>query len=525
MPSTRFQSPGATAKVPETWLAALALAGAAAVVFHGALRYGFSQDDFASLARASGLLPRLHAPWRYLANQGFWDAMRVVAGKTAWPYHAAALALHVAATLLLRTWLARRVSAPAAWLGAAFFATHPALFTALYWVSAISDPMAVAAALAALLLFEREDAARWLAVPAFAIALLAKESVLPLPLVALSVAALSPGRARRALLDPVAIALFVVGAAYAVYFVRSAYPAYFVAPGGAAGGRAAYAAGLGPHVLANALTLTGWAANAWWPTVRGVADAVDASVFPWAYAAIALWLGGLAWPRLRASGWLEGGVLFAGFLLPVVALSHHTYHYYLTAPLIGMAWCVAALADATLRPVRATATGDEPPPGAPGTPLGWSIAVALGALLTWNGAALVRRIETAPFTDPHLRSDATVDRALIASRLSEALDRASLPAHARLALWSPSSIRVDLARFPRDQVLARDTYWERNVRAALAGGIGLIVLHPQVDSVAFLHAYAPQSASTWFVLYDPDGHARVETAARVDSMMRSSPPW
>jgi len=41
------------------WWPGLAVAAAGVAVYHGALRYFFAQDDFAGLARASGLLPRL----------------------------------------------------------------------------------------------------------------------------------------------------------------------------------------------------------------------------------------------------------------------------------------------------------------------------------------------------------------------------------------------------------------------------------------------------------------------------------
>jgi hypothetical protein len=45
-------------------------------------------------------------------------------------------------------------------------------------------------------------------------------------------------------------------------------------------------------------------------------------------------------------------------------------------------------------------------------------------------------------------------------------------------------------------------------------------MFPQVDSVEFLHAYRPAEADRRFVLYDIDGMARVETPARVDSVLR-----
>ena len=61
------------------------------------------------------------------------------------------------------------------------FAAHPAAFTAVYWVSATGDILALAFALAALLAARRADARRWWAVPLFALSLLSKESTLLLP--------------------------------------------------------------------------------------------------------------------------------------------------------------------------------------------------------------------------------------------------------------------------------------------------------------------------------------------------------
>ena len=56
-----------------------------------------------------------------------------------------------------------------------------AAFTALYWAAAFGDLSALAFALLALLVAARRDAARWLALPLFAVSLLCKESTLLLP--------------------------------------------------------------------------------------------------------------------------------------------------------------------------------------------------------------------------------------------------------------------------------------------------------------------------------------------------------
>src|SRR5437773_1695811 len=74
-------------------------------------------------------------------------------------------------------------SASAAPSGPAWpFVAAAAAGTAVYWVSATGDILALAFALAALLAARRADARRWWAVPLFALSLLSKESTLLLPI-------------------------------------------------------------------------------------------------------------------------------------------------------------------------------------------------------------------------------------------------------------------------------------------------------------------------------------------------------
>src|SRR5437879_3796567 len=103
--------PRAVAVSRPAWLAdlgaSLLVAGVAAFVFRGSLRYGFSQDDFVGLARAAGLAPRLIGPWRWISQQFFFDVMRRVAGLDAAAYHAVSLGAHALVSVLLYVWLTR----------------------------------------------------------------------------------------------------------------------------------------------------------------------------------------------------------------------------------------------------------------------------------------------------------------------------------------------------------------------------------------------------------------------------------
>src|SRR5436309_7446319 len=81
-------------------LGALA-AAAACIVYWGALRYFFAQDDFTGLARARGLMPRLHAPWRWISGQLYFDLMGRIAGLDPLPYRIASLAAHAGCVALV----------------------------------------------------------------------------------------------------------------------------------------------------------------------------------------------------------------------------------------------------------------------------------------------------------------------------------------------------------------------------------------------------------------------------------------
>jgi hypothetical protein len=489
-----FPAPGSAAPV----LAAIA----AVFVYRHALAYDFSQDDFLGLARAAGLAPRLTGVWRYLSHQAFFDLMRPLAGLDATPYHAASLATHAACAALLAVVLARFVSRPAALLGAVFFAVHPSLFSAVYWISAIGDSMALLMALGALLLALRGDRLRWASLPLFGLSLLAKESTLLLPVVVLLAARTlrpRPSGARGVAIGLGAIAILhlVASAAGDAFGVRSGLP-----------GEAPYSIGIGTHIGANALTYLGWTANFLLPTLRGFSDAVDRSVFPWAIGLLVLWLAGLGSRGLRERGWLAGGATFALFLLPVLPLRHHTYHYYLYAPLAGAAWCVAAAADRATSPLVDRRAA-------------WVAAAACAGLLTLNGVMVVGKNETAPFVFPELRADPTVDRARIAGNVRESLAGYAQPPGDTLRFWSPIASSLGPHGEPLATPSPRETYWERNVRDALLDGLAVRVMFPRVAAVRFVREYRPAGDHDRYAIYRPDGRLIVATSAAVDSFLHA----
>jgi hypothetical protein len=498
--STPRRSTGAASFGSLAIAAAAGIAVAAAVVvFHRALTGYFAQDDFAGLARAAGLLPRLSGAWRFISGQVYFDLMRGAAGLDPAPYHLASLAAHAACAALLALLLARRFSAPAAALAATAFATHPALFTALYSISGIGEILALLFALLATLAITSRGAVRWLALPAFALSLLSKESTLLLP-VALAFGFAAPARpADRAgtgsrLRDPVLLALAVSAAAYLAYFLFGDVFSARSLPVDAA-----YAIDFGSAVP-NALTYLGWTANFCILTVRGFTDAVDPPVFSWGAALAALWVGGAFARGLRERGWLLGGLAFALLLAPVLPLRNHTYHYYLYAPLAAAAWCLAAAFDALVSRLR--------------LPAACAVAGVAIAALALNGWALVRKVETQPFIEPEMRADPTVDRARIARNAIEDLRAAGLRSRTRVWFWSPS---LASGADPRAG------YWESNLRSALMDGLAARVMLPQVVDVRFVRAFEPAPSTDRYAIYTRDGRLRVVEPATLDSLLRAHP--
>jgi hypothetical protein len=298
-------------------------------------------------------------------------------------------------------------------------------------------------------------------------------------------------------------------------------------------------------LLRNLLTYLGWIANFLAFTVRGFMDAVDSRVFPYGVVLLTLWLAGCAWNELRRRGWMIGGLMTAAFLLPVLPLQNHTYHYYLYAPLAGVV-ALDVLATRSTRPagasagssagrgaqgnpsretgghrkagpVRVSNLGDAPRSTVAGAPA-WALAGTLAVLLTLNGAVLVHKIEVYPFIHPALRSDPTVDRAIIAKNAIQDLKDAGIAAGARLLFWSPGL--VEMARAAgRDTT--RESYFETNVRSALADGLAVRLFLPQVTEVEFIRSQRPLGGTDRFVIYRLDGHLRVVDEAGLPELLRS----
>jgi hypothetical protein len=514
-------------------------------VFRGALSGYFAQEDFRGIAVAKGILPRHASPWRWVSVQLFMDLCYPIFGNRPRPYHLVSLGLHAANASLLFWLLSRRARAPAAALATFFFAVHPALFTALYWMSARADILATTFALATLGLALRHDAWRWLAAPVFALSLLSKESTLFLPAVVAAISywesSLLPAQPRSSraevLRDPLLVALLAVSAVWIL----------FVWVGGRAtigigtDPSAPYAIDLGWSIGRNLLTYVGWTADLLFrPSPLRFVDRQNPQLFGLAAGTIACWALAGALRPLRRRGWLVAGVSFVLLLLPVLPLRNHTYRYFLYAPLAAASWCLCALADGAMSMAspapRRAPTGRRSKEratrvGAPSTlvagRLRWIFVMLCSAALTLHAARWVEYIERRPMlVYPQLRGDPIVDRARVAERVIDQLRHAELPDRACLVFLLRERLAL-LARIasgsrepppPPDEV-----YPETNLRNALFEGIGVRALDPRVVTVAFGREPGGPTERLRYVVYAPTGDLLVLTPDGLDSLVRS--PW
>jgi hypothetical protein len=485
---------------PALALAALASGAIAAWTFRGALGYGFSQDDFLGLARATGHATRLPVGWRWLSHQLWWDVVAGGLGRSAVSAHVLSLVAHALVAAALAWLLARRLGAPAALAGAAFVASHPSAYTAVYWASANGDLLATLFALITLAC-AFTPRVRWLAVPCFALALLAKESVILLPIAWAAIVLWGPGArasVRELGRDRVWWACMALAAVALIASKLGPHPAGL--------GGEAYAISLGA-LQGNVLSYDGWVVNRWLASVKAFTDGVDPTVFAWGVALNVAWIAGVFVPALRTAGWIAAGIAWSAMLAPVLPLANHTYHYYLYAGLPAAGLMVAALAAAAISRLPRAA--------------GWAIAAAFAVFCAVDGQALVAKIEQAPFVVEGLRSDAIVDRARIATNAIDDLRAAHLPARTRLEMWSPQSQAMSAS----DGVAAgKESYYESNVRSALLEGLALRVMVPGVDSVAFVHAFDAGDSLAWWAVYRYDGHLRAFPAAELTRTLATGPP-
>jgi hypothetical protein len=174
------------------------------------------QVRFRSLARVLASPDPIGNYFRPLGRQVWFWVMARVGGESAFVFHLANLLCLVGAVVLLAV-LARRVAGPLAGVAAAaYLALHYAADVPVLWVSGSQELLSLVLALAALVLYQRER--RIAAAAAYFSALLAKEVVVLLPLVAVALDGAGGAwrtRLRRAWPLAVALAAWLALAAWA----------------------------------------------------------------------------------------------------------------------------------------------------------------------------------------------------------------------------------------------------------------------------------------------------------------------
>ncbi len=190
------------------WLRPAALAAAAVASYLPAFRAGFVFDDHLFFEWTGAVRGPLSGIWLTadspdywpLTSTSFWAEWRLFGPNPA-GYHATNVALHaVAAILLWRVLRALRV--PGAWLGGLLFAVHPVAVESVAWISERKNTLSGVLFLAALLAWlaaEEEGRARAYAasLALFALALLAKTSVVTMPPLLVALTLVRRGRLDR----------------------------------------------------------------------------------------------------------------------------------------------------------------------------------------------------------------------------------------------------------------------------------------------------------------------------------------
>jgi hypothetical protein len=441
----------------------------------------FSLDDLVIFEEHLGLRPLVLGPWRLL-SRGLWFGAGVpVFGANPIPWHLASALLHALCVVLLFSFARRRgAGIAAATLAAGAFGVTRLHATAIASAACVGEPMALALVLAACLI-EGGGRARALARAAlFALAMLAKESVVLLPALLLLPgpgAPPLPERARRA--APVLAATVLVALVLAA-----------TGAGGTHLGGEAYARALGPNVGLNLLTYTSWALDLTTP-LPGAPGATLAWPLALAMLAVLAGLAALAWrattlPALGAAWWLAA-------LLPVLPLLHHSYLYYLYVPLAGLALAAGGSLEWAL--------ARRAPAGA------FAVALALIAMLAWRSDALLaeREREVMPGTgiplDPELRKSENARAAVraVGETLRGGRGRVAflLPASVQRARSAITGQIVDVPAGARGYSM---------LEGALDEGRALRAVLPGVDSVAFLAGWQPGYGEFELFAQSPDGN-------------------
>ncbi len=346
-------------------LGGVAIALAGALAYLPAYRAGFVFDDHELIENGRLLRGPLSAIWLGTTGPDYWPLTYTslwaewrIFGADPAGYHLVNVALHLVIALLLWRTL-RRLGVPGAWLAGLVFAVHPVAVESVAWTSERKNTLSGVFWLATILAWlrfedDRTGRSRMLALVLFALALLAKVSVISLPLVLLGIALARRGRIGRTDLVEVAPfgALALAAGAVNVYFQHGNAMAGGWAPSRSIAERLGGAGwALGSYLETAFLPVRLALIHAPWPV--GPSS-------PWFWAPLgALAVGSILLWRVRSSAWGRAAIFALAYhavcVAPVLGLvdmaflriapvSNHLQYLALMGPAAFLAWAIARLA-------------------------------------------------------------------------------------------------------------------------------------------------------------------------------------
>ncbi len=323
------------------------LLAAAALVFKEALRGYFVQDDYAWLvATRFGNIQeylrsflRFHpaSVYRPLSQETvFWLGQKFF-GLQPVAFHLLNIAFHLASVAMLYSFLRTFAPRVPSLLGSFFFAAHSAHVRSVYWIAAVSEPMAVTFFLASLYLFRRAVLEErpgfvWAALFAMCLGAASKESILTLPLV-LAVYCLIFARRKFAWTAP----FFLISALYLVAKLNSDLPA------------APYPLEFNGNTLRNLQAYLTWCSGMSEGFIRVVLHAEPTRLYPWTALLVCV-LGTVFFRAARDRKTAVFALIwFAVSMQPFLYFRQQSFGYYL-APALAAASLLLASAVPASRP-------------------------------------------------------------------------------------------------------------------------------------------------------------------------------
>jgi hypothetical protein len=136
------------------------------------------------------------------------------------------------------------------------------------------------------------------------------------------------------------------------------------------------------------------------------------------------------------------------------------------------------------------------------------VSAALTSLLVLNSWGLMNKMEKATLGNSSMRADPVFDRAVVSRNLITSLKEHELPEGTKLLLVGPMA-DVRAGRTDEHPLLAAmGSYWDDNLKSAVAQGLGVRVFFSQVDTVAFADEPLPGQEDFYAVPYRWSGRLR-----------------